>query len=126
MNRLIQGKEVTENKAALYAGTITSGIAVDFIQFTKVFANLVSVRDILANPETCPISDDNSTKWATICHMMEKLTEQNFEGLATYANRYPLDFRILFFRSVNISHPKMQTHPSYAKALRELTRYLHG
>jgi hypothetical protein len=126
LNRLIQGKEVTESKAALYAGTLTSGVAVDFIQFTKVFNNLVSVREILANPETCPISSDNSTKWATICHMMERMDHKNFEGLSTYANRYPLDFRVLFFRSVNVSHPELQEHPAYGKALRELTRYLHG
>lgn len=124
MNRLIQGKDVTEQKAALYAGTITSGVAVDFIQFTKVFDNLVRVKDILADPEGCMISSDNSTKWATITTMMEKIDHKNFEGLAIYANRFPLDFRILFYRSVLVRDPTIRQHPAFAKAMREVIRYI--
>ena len=126
MNRLIQGKEVTEEKAPLYAGTITSGVAVDFIQFTKVFHSLVKVRDIIANPEGCPVSTDNSTRWATITTMMEKVDDKNFGALATYANRFPLDFRILFFRSILVQHPKLRQHSAFAPAARELIRYLNG
>lgn len=125
MNRLIQDKDVTEEKAPLYAGTITSGVAVDFVQFTKVFQTMVSVRDIITNPETCPVSNDTSTRWAVISTMMEKITEDNFEPLTIYANRFPLDFRILFFRSALIRHPDLRQHPAFAKSMRELSRYLN-
>jgi hypothetical protein len=124
LNRLIQGRDVTEDKAALYAGTITSGVAVDFVQFTAVFKNLVTVREILANPEDCHIPADTATKWATVAHMMEKIEENNFSGLATYANRFPLDFRVLFFRSILVKQPKLRQHPAFAPAAREVIRYL--
>ena len=84
MDRLIKGKEVTVDRAAMYAGTITSGSAVDFIQFTKVFHNMVSIKDILANPKTCHVPQDNSTRWAVITHMMEKMTADNWGDLMTY------------------------------------------
>lgn len=126
MNRLIQGKEVREEKAALYAGTITSGVAVDFIQFTKVFANLLTVREILANPETCRIPEDVSTKWAVISHMMEKVDEKNFDGLSSYANRFSLDFKILFYRSILVRHAGLRTHPAFGKAMGELSRYINN
>jgi hypothetical protein len=126
MHRLINESEVTEAKTALYAGTITSGVAVDFVQFTKVYANLVTIRMILSEPERCPVPSDNSTKWATICHMMEKVDEKNFEGLSTYANRFSLDFRILFYRSVMIRKPELRRHPSFARAMIELDRYLNN
>ena len=126
MNALIKGKPVTADKAALYAGTITSGVAVDFIQFTAVFATLVGINEILADPENCRIPQDNSSKWACIAAMMEKITDVSFTGLATYANRFPLDFRILFYRSCMVSHPTLRQHPAFIRALTELNRYLNG
>jgi hypothetical protein len=126
MNRLIQDQEVTEEDATLYAGTITSGVAVDFIQFTKVFKNLVTIKQILADPEGCFVPTDNSTKWATIAHMMEKVTEANFGDLAIYANRFDLTFRILFFRSALVRQPELRQHPAFAKAMSELGRYIYN
>lgn len=126
MNRLIQGKEVKEENTALYAGTITAEVASAFVQFTKVFHTMVTVKDILANPETCHMSPDNSSRWATITHMIEKVDSSNFNELATYANRLPLSFRILFFRSILARHKHLKAHPAFAKALRELTQYLNN
>lgn len=124
MNRLIQGKEVDPEKTTLYAGTITSGIAVDFVQFTKVYKNLVNFREVLEDPENCRIPGDLSTKWATITHLMEKVEDKNFGALATYASRFPLDFRILFFRSTLVQKPALRSHPAFKKAMGELNRYL--
>lgn len=126
MNRLIQGKEVLESKTAMYAGTITSGVAVEFVQFVKVFDNLISVKEILADPENCNVPYDNSTRWATICHMLEKMDEKNIGGLTTYASRFDLSFRILFLRAINIQHEDLLKHPAVAKARLEMSKYLHS
>lgn len=126
LNRLVNDREVTDEKIALYAGTITSGTAVDFVQFTKVYKTMISVSEILRDPDNCPIPGDVATRWAVISHMMEKITEKNFEDLATYANRFSMDFRVLFFRSILVRHPKLRQHPAFAGAMRELSRYLAG
>jgi hypothetical protein len=124
LNRLIKGKVVTESKTPLYAGTISSHVAATFVQFTRIFDNLITVREIMNDPENCPLSNDNSIRWATISHMMEMIDEKNFEGMATYANRFPLPFKIIFYRSVLIRNPKLKNHPSYGKAQAELSRYI--
>ena len=124
MNQLIKGKEVTEDRAAMYAGTITSGVAVDFIQFTKAFNNMVSIKDILANPKTCHVPHDNSTRWAVITHMMEKLTADNFGDLMTYSSRFSADHRILFFRASLNRMPALRQHPAFAQHAPELGTYL--
>lgn len=126
VNKLIQGKEVGDDKAPLLAGTITSGTAVEFVQFTKVYNNMVSLKEILNDPANCVVPHDNSLKWATISHMMEKVTEDNFGALCTYANRFTMDFRILFFRSVLVRHPQLRQHPGFINAMAELARYLNG
>lgn len=125
-NRLIQDKEITDETATLLAGTITSGTAVDFVQFTKIYKDLVSVKTILADPSNCPIPQEASGKWAVITHMMEKITKDNFDDLCTYANRFSLDFKILFYRSVLVQHPELRQHQSFIKAMSEMARYLAG
>jgi hypothetical protein len=124
MDRLIKGKEVTEDRAAMYAGTITSGSAVDFIQFTKVFHNMVSIKDILANPKTCHVPQDNSTRWAVITHMMEKMTADNWGALMDYSSRFSSDHRILFFRASLNRMPALRQHPAFIQHAPELGRYL--
>lgn len=124
MNKLVSGKSMTDDKAALYAGTITSGVAVELIQFTKVFNSMVKVEDILRDPENTLLPGDNATRWAVISSMMEKISEKTFGNLAVYANRFPLDFRILFFRSTMVRNAELRKHPAFAKAMSELTKYL--
>lgn len=126
VNRLIKDKEVTDESAVLLAGTITSGTAVEFVQFTKVFNSLINIRDIIADPENCRLATDVSAKWATIAHMMEKVDANNFDTLSRYANRFTVDFRILFFRSVLIRNPNLRSHQAFIRAMAELSRYLHG
>jgi shikimate kinase len=126
MNRLIKGNDVTEAKAALYAGTLTSGIAVDFITFTQVYQNLVKIDQVIRDPHGTPVPVDNNTKWATISHLMEGVNELNFDPLCTYANKFDLSFRILFFRSVMVRQPQLRQHPSFAQAMSALSRYLNG
>lgn len=125
MNRLVKDKAMPDDKAALYAGTITSGVAVELLQFNKVFSTMIKVEDILRDPQTTPVPADNSTKWAVISSMMEKINDKIFDKLAEYANRFPLDFRILFFRSTMVRSPDLRKHPAFAKAMSELTKYLN-
>lgn len=124
MNRLVKGKDVTDEKAPLYAGTITAGVAVDFIRFTHVASSMVSVRDILADPANCRIPEDLSAKWSTITHMMEKIEPSNSDALLTYVNRFPIDFRVLFFRSVIVRHPEIHATNSFRQAMVAMGQYL--
>lgn len=126
MNKLIKGKAVNSDVSPLLAGTVTSGIAVDFIQFTKVFDTMVTLDQILRDPSGCTIAHDNASRWAVISHIMEKVTEDNFDRIAKYVNRFSLDFRILFFRSILIKHKSMRHHPAFVNAMSELSKYLYS
>jgi hypothetical protein len=119
-------KPVKDSTASLLAGTITSGVAVDFVQFTKVFHNMVTVPEIRKDPEHCRVPQDAGSKWAVITHMMEKITDENFDDLSTYADRFTMDFRILFYRSTLVRQPKLRQHPAFVRALSGLSKYLNG
>lgn len=126
MNALIQGEEVLQEDAALYAGTITSGVATSFIQFCEIYKELITVEEILKDPDACRIPSDTSGKWAIITAIMEQIDEENFEDLARYVNRFSLDFKVLFFRSVMVRTPELRNHKSFASAMQSLAQYLKG
>lgn len=126
INQLIQGKEVEKRKTGLYAGTITSGVAADFVEFTAVFATMPKVAEILKDPNGYMVPTDPATKWATVTSLLEHVSGDNLTDLAIYINRFDLAFRVLFFRSVMVNHKTLRHHPAFAKAMLELANYLRG
>lgn len=126
MNKLVKGKEVEDRKIKTYAGAITSGVAVEFLTFTKVFQHMPTIKQILSDPKNTPVPQDQPTRWAVVCHVMEMVTEENFEDVTDYVNRMPSDFRVLFFRSTLRRQPKLRHHPIFARAMSDLSRYFNG
>lgn len=125
MNRLITNKEVTLEKTALYAGTITSGVAVEFTQFCQIYHDLITITDVLRDPGGIAVPKDPERKWAIVSHLMTNATKENFGDLCTFVNRMDLSFRVLFFRGLLAQKPALRSHPSFAKAMIELQKYLN-
>jgi hypothetical protein len=119
-------KPITDDHKILLTGAITSGVAMEFVKFTEVYANLISVTQILADPKGCPLPADLNLRWAVITHMMEKIDAKNFEGLATYADRFDSTFRILFYRSILVRKPALRLHPKFGSHISKISQYLHG
>ncbi|TIN00999.1 MAG: ATP-binding protein [Mesorhizobium sp.] len=114
-----------EAKAALFAGAITSGEAVNFITFTKVFHSLPKVKDIVDDPTGTTVPTDGATRFATITHLVEHVDDKNFDPIAEYINRFTAEFRVLFFRALMIQKPELKKHQAFRKAMVDLSRYLH-
>lgn len=117
-------KEVTDDTTILLTGAITSGVATEFVKFTQVYDRLITVDQIVRDPEGCALPGDMNLKWATVTHMAEKTNNSNFGALSTYANRFDLSFRILFYRIIMIRHPHLRTHPEFAKRAAQITQDL--
>jgi hypothetical protein len=125
MNDLIKGEEVTDEDAPLFAGTITPGSAASFVAFTKVYDKLITVPQVLANPSGVPVPTDRATIFATITHLSEEVSEENFASLSTFVDRLGAEFRVVFYRTVMVKLPQLRHNPVYAKAMLELTQYLY-
>lgn len=125
MNKLIKGKEVTHEKTGLYAGTITSGTAANFVTFCQLQGELITIKQVLADPTGSPVPDEAQRKWIIVTHLSSQVTENNFGTLCKYINRMDLSFRLLFFRAVMVQHPELRAHPDFAHAMVELAKYLN-
>jgi uncharacterized protein YifN (PemK superfamily) len=126
MNNLIKGKAVEDQKTPLYAGTISSGVAVSFVQFCKVIENMPNLRLIESDPLNAPVPHDSPTRWMVTTHLADNVTDQNFEALTKYVGRMNLEFKVLFYRTVHIRNPNIKTHPAFASAMGEVAQYLFG
>lgn len=126
MNKLVQHNEITDDRAPLYAGTISSGVAAEFIQFTKVYDKLLTIEQICNDPLNTPIPDSPSLSWATITHLLDKVDNDNFDLVSTFVNRFTMDFRILFYKYINIKHQNLTSTKAFSDALTELGKYLYG
>ena len=130
VNNLIKDRYEThqalQSRAALLAGTITSGVATEFIQFTKVFEELPKIKDVLAQPNQLPVPTDPGVRYAAITYLVEHVNDKDFAPIADYINRFGAEFRVLFFRAMLIRQAHMRSHPVFAKAMGELARYLNG
>ena len=108
------------------AGMIQPEIAADFVQFCKVYKSLITIADVRADPEGCLVPQDSATRWAVTAHLMTKANDENFEDLATYADRFDMVFRVLFYRGALMKNPQLRAHPSFGKNAAKLNRYLNG
>ena len=128
VNDLITGLSNDEVRSLtkLLAGSITSGVATDFISFIQVYQRMITFAMIMQDPHNAEVPVDNMTRWAVICHMMEKVTDDTFGSACTYVRRFPIENQVLFFRSVLVRRPEMRRHPEFINAMSQLSRYFHS
>lgn len=108
-----------------YAGTITSAVALEYIQFCKVFNEVPKKDDVLNNPMTCILPSNASICWATVCSMNTWWEPKHSKALATYVDRLELTFQILFWRTVVFQHPEFRDDPLFATACVKVSNYLN-
>lgn len=126
LSRLIQDEQhIDESLAPRIAGTIGSGCATEFITFSKEYDRIPKLRDILDQPASLAIPREASTKYATLSMMIHNHDEKNLDDLITYAERFPMEFQVIFVRGIVAKSPQLRsTHKGLSNYLREMIRYL--
>lgn len=107
-----------------YTGTITSGIAVSFVQFCRVFNHLTSKESVLKNPSGANVPTDSATRWALLSSMISWIEEGIFPSLSVFANRFPMDMRVFFYRAAIARYPTLRSTPEFGIAASELSHLL--
>lgn len=110
-----------------YAGHVTAGKATEFVQFTQVYNRLITIEKVIKDPMGCPLPEDNNLCWATVNHLANKTTEDNFVDVLQYIERFKtFTHKILYFRTVGKALPEIQATPEWRKAAANISRYIHG
>jgi len=135
VNRLITGndkydkpfqKPIDNDTSILLTGAITSGVALEFVKFVEIYTSMISIAEIKNDPMHCGVPSNKSLMWAVITHMMDKIDDKNFDSLATYADRFDLPFRILFYRSILIRRAELKTHKDFGRHISQIIKHIYN
>ena len=119
-NKLITGRKVGNEDVPLLAGTISAGVAQEFVQFCKIYADLPKIADILKDPVNAKIPEEPSTKYAMVSMIADHFTNSTADDLATYIQRYPVEFRVIMLRMVRQRQPNLMRHKAVSGMFQEL------
>lgn len=96
---------------ALIAGSIGSGPAMDFINWTKVFNDLPTIDEIMASPDSAKLPEEPGARFAIAGYISSHATKHNFESLLTYMERLPVEYQVVMFKYLNPRDPSLVLLP---------------
>lgn len=115
--------KVTEDKPAnrlpMLAGTLSEGVAREFLTFVKIYDDLPKPAQIMANPETIKVPSEPSILYALTGTLSHNATPQNFESLMTYIKRLPVEFQVVTMRETIRRNKAMMSHAAVQKWVTE-------
>lgn len=126
VNNIIKDEKNLDPLLNLLVGTISTGIAIEFVQWAKIYDHLIKLEDIIKNPENCNLPEDLNIKWATISMLLDKFNNNNITEILKYVKRFDVSFRILFYRSILIKEPSIKNNPNIINDFAELSQYIFG
>lgn len=79
----------------LLSGTIGEGVATELVAFMRVFREMVSVDQILLNPQGAPVPNEPATAIAIAAALAHKATPGNFGRMLIYAARMLKEYEVM-------------------------------
>ena len=104
-----------ENCLPMLAGTISEGVAREFLGFSRIFKDLPKIETIIANPNSTPVPDEPSICFAITGSIAHNVTRDNLEKLMDYINRLPLEFQVVCLKESLRRNTDIKGHPSIIK-----------
>ena len=99
----------------MLAGTLSEGIAREFIGFCKIYKDLPTIEKIIAAPESIKVPDEPSILFALTGSISHNAKQENFEQLMKYVARLPIEFQVVCLRETVRRNKTMTAHPAVQK-----------
>ena len=127
VSKLIQANNgiVNNDIIPLLGGAITVEHASAFVQFCKVYKNIITVEDIQKNPHITPPSDI-ATLWAIVIHLINKTDQNNYKDVFTFMEKVPATLRVVYYKSIPKQHPELMTDSAFVTNIKSISDYLFG
>lgn len=110
-DRLIKTTDIADkNLLPMLAGTISEGVAREFLGYCKIFKDLYKPEQIAASPETLKIPDEPSILYALTGSISNNATEDNMAQLMKFIKRIPIEFQVVCLRETIRRNPELKKH----------------
>lgn len=92
--------QLSHSDLPLLAGTLSEGVAREFIGFCGIYTKLPSIAQIVASPETIEVPHEPSILFALTGSISHNSNEDNIQKLMVFVNRLPIEFQVVTLREV--------------------------
>lgn len=101
------------NLRELIKGAAGEAFAIEFLAYIKNMEHLLSYEMIIASPEDVSIPDEGSLRYAMIGMLSHFAKQGDMDNLFLYTQRFPMEYQVLFYKSLDIIKPELLSHPSF-------------
>jgi hypothetical protein len=112
-------EEGSPNRLPMLSGTLSEGVAREFLTFVKIFADLPKMASIVAAPETIKVPNEPSILYALTGSLAHNATVDNFGSLMKFISRLPVEFQVVTMRETIRRNKAMMSHAAVQKWVTE-------
>lgn len=106
---------------AMLAGTVSEGIAREFMGFCKVHADLPKIAKIITDPLGQRVPDEPSIRYALAGSISHNADMDNLGALVKYVKRMPMEFQVFALKGAVRRNNKLMAHPAIQEWCNETT-----
>ena len=107
---IINSGLMPDTEYELIKGAVGEGAAAEYLSFVRMAKDLPSAEEIMLAPDSAPVPSEPASMYAVCTMLDKKATANTMNRLTTYITRLPVEFQVLFMRSVaTVSHECTKT-----------------
>ena len=107
------------DRLPMLSGTISEGVAREFIGFCQIYQDLPTQAQIVASPETVKVPDEPSIIWALTGSIAHNAHKDTIGQVMKYVNRLPKEFQVVTLRETVRRNKPLMSHPAIQKWIGE-------
>lgn len=123
--KLAQDYDISINDAPLFAGALGASVGAELVAFADLFTKVPNMDDVINDPLAVDVPNDPGIQWATISSAVSKAAKDNIDPIGDFVERFPLTFRILFWRLAQLQKPEIRQTGAFRRAFVGVGRYLY-
>lgn len=95
----------------LLSGTVSEGVAREFVMFCKIHEEIPKIDQIKANPTGIAVPQDPGIIYALLGSISHNISEDNIEALMKFINRLPKEFQVVCLRETVRRKKNLMANP---------------
>jgi AAA domain (dynein-related subfamily) len=104
--------EDSEDMLPTLAGTISEGVAREFLFFCQIYSSLPKIEEIVANPEKIKVPSEPSVMFALTGSVSHNIKDDNASQLMKFIARLPDEFQVVCMREARRKNKNIVKHPA--------------
>lgn len=115
-NRVMKNSDLKDpDLLPMLAGTLSEGVAREFLGFCKIEKDLPKIPQIMAQPEDIKVPEEPSILFALTGSLAHNMTDDNVDQLLKFINRLPKEFQVITLKESVRRKKELMATPAMRK-----------